>query len=148
MVTQAEYDRMYELVGVAMEVYNEMGRGLEEALYQEAMEIEMSERGIPFEREKVLHAYYKGREMKKKYIADFYSQGVIIEFKSASSITQDHRAQLFNYLRLTKLKMGLLVNFGEDHFHAERYIYNNINDKFELITKSNVALFVARSGNQ
>ena len=113
---------MYELVGAAMEVYNELGYGMEEPLYQEAMAIELDERGIPYCREKVLHTYYKGKELKKTYIADFYSQEMIVEFKSVSRLMAEHRAQLFNYLRITKLKYGILVNYGEDHFHAERYV--------------------------
>ena len=58
--------------------------------------------------------------MQKTYVADFYSQKMIVEFKSVDKITLEHRAQLFNYLRIAKLRYGILVNYGEDNFHAER----------------------------
>ena len=65
---------MYELVGAAMEVYNELGFGMAEPLYQEAMAMELDERNIPYTREKELYTYYKGVRMQKTYVADFYSQ--------------------------------------------------------------------------
>ncbi len=80
--------------------------------------------------------------MDKVYQADFMSEDIIIEFKSVSMLTADHRAQLFNYLRITKLTRGILVNFGEDHFHAERYVYDHESDNYRLITKENLHHFV------
>ena len=141
-MTKEEYMRMYELVGAAMEVYNELGFGMEEPLYQEAMAIELEERGIPYIREKVLYTYYKGKQMKKTYVADFYSQEMIVEFKSVSKVTPEHRAQLFNYLRITKLRYGILVNYGEDHFHAERYVYDDEEKHYVLLSKDNLHLYV------
>ncbi|MDE7117141.1 MAG: GxxExxY protein, partial [Bacteroidaceae bacterium] len=126
----------------AMEVYNELGRGMEEPIYQEAMALELDERGIPYEREKILHTHYKGQCLKKTYVADFYSQGIIVEFKSVTQITQDHRAQLFNYLRITKLQTGIIINYGEDHFHAERYIYDADTDRYELLTQRNLHKYI------
>lgn len=142
-MTKSEWLQMYDLTGAAMEVYNELGRGMEEAIYQEAMLRELTLRGIDCEREKVLHTYYKGVQMDKVYQADFVSNGIIIEFKSTSMLTSDHRAQLFNYLRITRLKRGILINFGEDHFHAERYVYDEESDNFRLITKENLHSFVS-----
>jgi GxxExxY protein len=141
-MTKEEYMRMYELVGAAMEVYNELGFGMEEPLYQEAMAMELEERGIPYYREKVLHTYYKGKKMQKTYVADFYSQEMIVEFKSVSQLTSEHRAQLFNYLRITKLKYGILVNYGEDHFHAERYVYDEEGNRYVLLSKENLHHYV------
>ena len=134
--------RMYELVGAAMEVYNELGYGMEEPLYQEAMTMELDERGIPYCREQALYSYYKGKQMKKTYVADFYSQGMIVEFKSISRLTSEHRAQLFNYLRITKLKYGILINYGEDHFHAERYVYDDDEQRYVLLSKENLHHYV------
>ena len=141
-MTKTEWMQMYDLTGAAMEVYNELGRGMEEAIYQEAMQRELNLRGIDFEREKVLHTYYKGVQMNKVYQADFVSNGIIIEFKSATMLTSDHRAQLFNYLRITRLKRGILVNFGENHFHAERYVYDEESDNFRLITRENLHHYI------
>ncbi len=141
-MTREEYMKIYKLVGAAMEVYNELGRGMEEPIYQEAMALELDERGIPYEREKILHTHYKGQRLKKTYVADFYSQGIIVEFKSVTQITQDHRAQLFNYLHITKLHTGIIINYGEDHFHAERYIYDADTDHYELLTQRNLHKYI------
>ena len=141
-MTKEEYMRMYELVGAAMEVYNELGFGMAEPLYQEAMAMELDERSMPYIREKELYTYYKGVRMQKTYVADFYSQKMIVEFKSVDKITLEHRAQLFNYLRIAKLRYGILVNYGEDHFHAERFIYDPNTHRFELLTKENLPLYV------
>ena len=141
-MTKEEYMTMDELVGAAMEVYNELGFGMEEPIYQEAMAMELDERGIPYIREKILNTYYKGKQMKKTYVADFFSQDVIIEFKSVSQIIPEHRSQLFNYLRITKLKYGIIVNYGEDHFHAERYVYDEETKRYVLLTKENLHYYV------
>ena len=68
----------YKIVGAAMEVFNQLGHGFLEAVYQEALEIEFNLRGIPFEREKELVVYYKGRKLRKKYVADFVCYDDII----------------------------------------------------------------------
>ena len=141
-MTKEEYLKMYELVGAAMEVYNELGFGMEEPIYQEAMAMELDERGIPYIREKALNIFYKGKQMKKTYVADFFSQGMIIEFKSVSQIIPEHRSQLFNYLRITNLKYGIIVNYGEDHFHAERYVSDEETKHYELLTKNNLHHYV------
>jgi GxxExxY protein len=141
-MSKEEYMRMYEIVGAAMEVYNELGCGMAELLYQEAMAMELDAQGIPYSREKELYTYYKGQKMQKTYVADFLSQNMIVEFKSVSRITAEHRAQLFNYLRITKLKYGILVNFGEDHFHAERYVYDEDENRFVLLSRENLHHYV------
>ena len=141
-MTKEEYMKMYNLVGAAMEVYNELGFGMEEPIYQEAMAMELDERGIPYIREKALSTYYKGKQMKKTYVADFFSEGMIIEFKSVSQNIPEHRSQLFNYLRITKLQYGIIVNYGEDHFHAERYVYDKETKHYELLTKANLHHYV------
>ena len=141
-MTKTEWMQMYELVGAAQEVYNQLGRGMAEPIYQSAMEEELKIRSIDFKREVPLKLWYKGVLLKKIYIADFVSNDIIIEFKSVDKICSEHRAQLFNYLRITKQKYGLLVNYGEDHFHSERYVYDEHTDRFELITKDNLSKYV------
>ena len=141
-MTKKEWLKMYELVNAAQEVYNTLGRGMQEPIYQEAMAIELSQRGIPFEREVELCTWYKGVKLNKKYVADFMSEDVIIEFKSVTEITSDHRAQLFNYMRITDIKKGILVNYGENSFHSERYVYDPTDDRYQLITKTNLHLYV------
>lgn len=137
-----EWMRMYELVIAAQEVYNKLGRGMQEPIYQEAMAVELNMRGIPFKREVELSTWYKGVKLHKVYIADFMSDDIIVEFKSVSEITSDHRAQLFNYMRITNIKKGIIANYGEKHFHSERYVYDPSTDNYQLITKNNLHNYV------
>ena len=141
-MTQQEYLDIYEIVGAAMEVYNQLGRGMEEAIYQEALQREFQLRSIPFEREKVLSIWYKGIKMDKFYSADFYSNGVMIELKSVSTLTSEHRAQLFNYMRISKTSRGLLINFGERGLYCERYLYQPEDDDFVLLNESNFKEYI------
>ena len=85
---------MYDVVGAAMEVYNQLGRGMAEAIYQEALAVEMKKRGMTAEREKQLRLRYKDVILEKIYYADFYYNGIIFELKSVDEIISDHRAQL------------------------------------------------------
>lgn len=141
-MTKAEYMQMYDLVGACMEVYNTAGRGMSEPIYQEMLEIELGKAGVEFEREKKLSMYYKGQRLKKEYYADFYSHGVILELKSVVEIKPEHRAQLFNYARMTKTRRCILINFGEASLHAERYLYQDEEDDFALVKKSNLDIYV------
>lgn len=136
-MTKIEYQQIYDIVGAAMEVHQVLGRGLEEPIYQEALKMELDDRGIAAEREKRLTLYYKGRRMQKTYLADFYSEGVVVELKSCSSLISEHRAQLFNYMRITKADRGVLINFGEPSLRAERYLYLPEEDDFVLLSKEN-----------
>ena len=136
-MTRQEYLEMYDIVGVAMEVYNTLGRGLAEQIYQEAFLMEVQLRQIEIEREKKLTLTYKGRVMEKAYYVDFYYHGFILEFKALSEITSDHRAQLFNYMRITHQNRGVIFNFGETKLHTERYLYLPEIDDFILLTHDN-----------
>ena len=134
--------RMYDIIGVAYDVHKILHRGLEEAIYQEAMEIECERRDMNVEPQKLINCYYDGIKMKKYYLADLYYEGVVVELKSVEHIGPEHRAQLFNYLRLTHSKCGVLINFGESNLHSERYIYNEIEDNFILLTKENFQNYI------
>lgn len=120
---------VYQTIGAAMDVYNELGFGLREPVYQESLEIELHERGIKCEREKNVSIYYKQYELKQYYKLDFLVEDkIIVELKSASELTSDHRSQLFNYMRLTHLPVGLLINFGDTELlQGERYIQDSNN---------------------
>ena len=105
----------YEILGACFEVYNEKGCGFLEAVYQECLEIEFELRGLPARALVPLPLTYKERLLKKKYEADFICfDTVLVELKAVSKITDEHRAQVQNYLNATGLRVGLLVNFG--HF--------------------------------
>lgn len=106
-------DESYAIVGALFEVYNEMGCGFLEPVYQECLEIELSNRGIPYVAQKPLELRYKGRQLKQLYIPDFVCyENIIIELKSLSELTDKCRAQVHNYLKATGLRLGLLANFG------------------------------------
>lgn len=116
-------DECYAIVGACMEVHRELGPGFLEAIYQEALAIELGIRGIPFEREACLRVHYKDRLLNKEYFCDFLCYGkIIIECKSVRKLLPDHDAQVFNYLKATKLALGLLVNFGEPSLHYKRIV--------------------------
>jgi len=133
---------MYDVVGVAMEVYNTLGRGLDEHIYQEAFAIEANTRGMDIEREKKLSLSYKGVEMQKVFFADFYYKGIIIEFKSVEELASVHRAQLLNYMRISNRHRGILFNFGETNLHSERYLYRPTEGDFVLLTHENYRLYI------
>ena len=142
-MTRREYLDMYEVVGVAMEVYNTLGRGLAEQIYQEAFLMEARLRQMEIEREKKLTLTYKGMVMEKAYYADYFYHGIILEFKALSEITADHCAQLFNYMRITHQHRGILFNFGEPNLHTERYLYLPEIDDFILLTHENYMNYVS-----
>ena len=113
-------DEVYAVSGAAIEVHKELGAGFLEAVYQEALEIELQNRGIPFEPQKSLPIRYKGRLLKKEYVADLVCYGKItVELKSIKELPEKEEAQTLNYLKATGLRLGLLINFGS-HGQFER----------------------------
>lgn len=115
----------YNIVGAAFEVYNTLGYGFLEAVYQEALEIEFKKRNIPYEREKELKISYGDIELSQTYRADFVCYGkIIVELKAVTSIDEVHRAQVHNYLRATGFQLGILINFGNPfELEKERIVY-------------------------
>ena len=103
----------YDLMAAAFEVYNELGFGLSENIYQESLEVELAGRGIPFLSQAEVPAYYKKQKLNKKFYIDLLTHGeIIVELKSCKTILPEHEAQLFNYLKLAKKHIGYLINFG------------------------------------
>ena len=119
-------DKSYLIIGAAMAVHQELGHGFLEGVYQEALEKEFINRNIPFKSEAPIIIYYKDKPLTKCYYADFicYDE-IIIEIKTLSSLKNDHRAQILNYLTATKLKLGLLINFGTSSLEYQRIIKEN-----------------------
>ena len=115
---------VYAIVGAAMEVYNELGQGFLEPVYQEALEIELGERRVSFEPQKELRIRYKGRVLKKTYTADLIAFGkVIVELKALDKLTSREESQLLNYLKATGLEVGVLINLGaEDKLEWKRLV--------------------------
>ena len=106
-------DEVYAIVGAAMEVYNQLGTGFLEPVYQEAMEIETGERKIPTKPQQEIQIRYKGKLLKKFYVADLLCfDQIVVELKAIDHLTCHEEAQLINYLKATGLQVGLLINFG------------------------------------
>jgi GxxExxY protein len=106
-------DEVYRIVGAAIEVHRELGPGFLEPVYQEAMAIEMASCSIPFEAQKALQIIYKGHKLKKEYVPDFVChKQIILELKALAQLSGIEEAQALNYLKATKFRVALLLNFG------------------------------------
>lgn len=113
----------YNICGALFAVHKELGCGFLERVYQDALEYEFKERNIPYEREKSISIMYKGKPLGVPYKADFVCYGkIIVELKAVEEILDIHRAQVINYLKATGMKLGLLVNFGENYIRPERLV--------------------------
>ena len=96
-------DEGYKFMGAAFEVYNQKGFGLAEDIYQECLEIELELRAIAYQSKQELACFYKGRQLKKRYVPDLYVfNGLVVELKAVSQIAPEHEAQLLNYLRISQ----------------------------------------------
>lgn len=118
-------EESYRIVGACFEVYNAMGCGFLEAVYQECLGIEFSNQAIPFKAQVPLELSYKGQVLEQKYVPDFICfEKVIVEIKALKELCDEHRAQVHNYLKATGYKLGLLVNFGQHpKLQYERIVY-------------------------
>ncbi len=133
---------IYKIIGAAMEVHNTIGSGLLEPIYNECLAIELEGQGIFVEREKELSCYYKGCRLEKKYRMDLVVNGEIcLELKSVKTILPEHRIQLFNYLKLTKMPIGILINFGDKQLQGERYWYSEIDNECTMLNKDMLPIY-------
>lgn len=115
---------VYNIIGAAMEVHKELGNGYLEAVYQEALWLEMDKANIPFIDQKEMTINYKGKQLCKKYIADFICyNSVIVEIKALNMLTTEHESQLLNYLKTTGIKVGVLINFGAKSLEYKRMVF-------------------------
>ncbi|MDO4195891.1 MAG: GxxExxY protein [Prevotellaceae bacterium] len=136
-------DIVYKIIGAAMEVHGELSYGLLEPVYQEALHLELLDRRIDNEREKEIRIYYKNHLLDKSYKMDIVVGDVIVELKSVRQIVPAHRAQLCNYLRLTKKPLGLLINFGEESLIGERWAYEEETNDCYLVDRNMNEVFDA-----
>ena len=103
----------YQLMGAAFEVYNELGSGMAEEIYQQSLEIELSLREIAWVSKQELSVFYKGNELTAKYRPDLRVFGqIVVELKAVAELCSEHEAQLFNYMRIARQPVGYLINFG------------------------------------
>ena len=113
----------YKIIGIGMEVHRVLGKGFSEIVYKDALEYELNKKGILFERGKEYLIRYKEKILPHKFYADFVIENqVILEVKCASSIIEKHYAQVINYLTISKLQVGLILNFSENSLEYKRVI--------------------------
>ena len=113
-------EESYKIMGACFNIYKEMGLGFPEAVYQECLEIEFEYQKLPFIAQKTLKLSYRAKILKKTFVPDFICYDkIIVEIKAVSKLTNGDKAQVFNYLKASKFKLGILVNFG--HFPKLEY---------------------------
>ena len=113
----------FKILGCCMEVHRELGRGHNEVIYKDALEIEFKRQGILFLREQEYTLTYKNVVLPHKYFADFVVlDKIILEVKAVEGLIASHVKQTLNYLAASKLRLGLLVNFGEDSLTYKRVV--------------------------
>jgi GxxExxY protein len=113
----------YAVIGAAMEVHRELGCGLLECPYKDALELELNARAIPCRREVEVPVFYKGQRLRSFYIADFLCfERLIVEAKAIKALTDLDRAQTINYLKATAFERALLMNFGASSLQYERLV--------------------------
>ena len=106
-----------------MDVHSELGKRFSKAVYSDALEIELKSNGVPFQKEVKFDIIYKGEKLMHHYYADYLVDGkIILELKAVEKITSGHIKQTLNYLAASKMKLGLIVNFGEDSLAYKRVI--------------------------
>lgn len=113
----------YKIIGICMEVHNQLGKGFSEVVYSDALEIEFIDNNIKYSKEKKFNISNKGNILPHKYRADFIiNDSIVLEIKAIRCLTDSHVKQTLNYLAVSKLKIGLLINFGEDSLKYKRVI--------------------------
>ena len=116
----------YAIVGAAMQVHTFLGCGFVEKVYQEALEIEFTKRGIPFEREKRLLIEYNGQILKTEFFVDFLCYDkIVVELKAVAEVVGEHKSQVINYLKAGGYRLGYLINFGQQSLYKERLFHPN-----------------------
>jgi|SRR5690606_40425 len=117
-------DETYKIIGLCMEVHNNLGKGFSEIVYKDALEIEFRDAGIFYEREKEFTVNYKGIVLPHRFYADFVVFGnIILEVKSVQNIIDEHIAQTLNYLKVSQNKVALIVNFNNDKLQYKRLVF-------------------------
>ncbi len=125
MVDLLYKEEVYAIIGAAMEVYNQLGNGFLEAVYQEALRLELRARNIPFQEKPSVRIQYKGQLLEQYYAPDFIAYDkIILELKAIRQLGPIEEAQLLNYLKASQLRLGLLINFGHpEKLDWDRKIY-------------------------
>ena len=114
---------VFQIIGFCMEIHRQLGKGHDEIIYKDALVVELSRAGIPFSREKAYSVIYKGILLPHSYYADFVIwDKILFEAKALEQLCDDHKKQVLNYLAASKIRLGLLVNFGGDSLEWKRVV--------------------------
>lgn len=117
-------EESYRIIGKCMDVHNELGHGFLEIVYKDALELIFTQDDVPYEREKAYEVWFRGVLLPHKFYADFVMEDkIILEVKCVSALTDEHIAQTINYLKVSRNKLGLLVNFGRGKLEYKRLVY-------------------------
>ena len=117
-------EETFKIIGVYMEVHRNLGPGLLEVVYKDALEIEFKANNLPFEREKEFSIEYKGIILPHKFYADFIvNEDIVLEVKAVKEFSGEHTAQVLNYMKLSESEIGLLVNFQNKSLQHKRLVF-------------------------
>ncbi len=125
MVSDLIYkEECYKIVGLCMKVHTRLGTGFSEMIYKDALEVELKkDRSIYYEREKSFHIVYEGTVLPRKFNIDFYILDcMMVEVKAVSQIPVDAFKQTLNYLKASRIQLGILINFGADRLEFRRIV--------------------------
>jgi len=116
-------EESFKIIGICMKIHSTMGKGFLESVYSEILEKEFITNKIPYEREMKLELFYEATKLNKYFKADFVCyDDIILEIKSVQFLNNVFKKQLYNYLKATNKKLGILINFGEDSLTYKRII--------------------------
>lgn len=116
-------EECYRIIGLSMKIHSKLGRGFREIVYKDALEIELRNNSIPFEREKPFQIIYEGEILPHHFESDFFVfNGIILEIKASKQLHYDNFKQTINYLKASQIKLGILINFGEEKLNFKRVI--------------------------
>ena len=116
-------EECYTIIGMCIRIHNKLGKGFKEVVYKDAMEVEFKKAEIPYEREKKFTIEYEGVSLSHKFDADFLVfDSIILEVKASWRFYPDNFKQTLNYLKASQIKLGILINFGEDKLNFKRIV--------------------------
>ena len=117
-------EEAYRIIGLCMEVYNQLGGGFSEIVYKDALQLELVQHDIMYEREKEFPVFYKGKLLPHKFYADFVVfDSIIVELKCVNTFLDEHMAQVINYLKVSGTSLALLINFNRNKLEYKRIVY-------------------------
>jgi GxxExxY protein len=122
-------EESFKIIGACMKVHRSLGAGFLEAVYEEALEKEFQIQNIPFKKQVKLDLFYDNQKLKKQYRADFVCfDTIVLEIKAVSQMPVVFNAQLKNYLKCTKMELGMLINFGTPSLTYKRILNSKNSD--------------------